>query len=124
MNDPRQREMDEAFAAKAKAAFDGSVDRLDAAALSRLNRSRHQALEDAAPGPRAALNRHWMPAAGVAGAAAVVVAVWTLNQAPREVALPAVATDMEIILELEDFEMLENLEFYSWVGLDEQMDRA
>ena len=32
------------------------------------------------------------------------------------------ATDLEIILEGDDFEMLENLEFYSWIELDEEPD--
>ena len=32
------------------------------------------------------------------------------------------ATDLEIILEVDDFEMLEDLEFYSWIELDEESD--
>ena len=116
----QERRGDDPFAMKAKAAFDHSVDSLDGATLSRLNRGRHRALEH---GTRrfAPLTRHWAPAAGVAGAAAVAVAVWTLNQQPGE-AMPSMATDLEIILELDDFEMLEDLEFYSWVEFDEQLD--
>lgn len=121
MNDREERNGDDPFAMKAKAAFDQSVESLDGATLSRLNQSRHRALEHGARQSAVVLNRHWMPAAGVAGAAAVAVAVWTLNQQPDEV-LPSAATDLEIILELDDFEMLEDLEFYSWVELDEQLD--
>ena len=121
MNDRERRNGDDPFAMKARAAFDQSVDSLDGATLSRLNQSRHRALEHGARRPQAVLNRHWMPAAGVAGAAAVVIGVWTFSQQPNEV-LPSAATDLEIILELDDFEMLEDLEFYSWVEFDEQLD--
>lgn len=124
MNDRQERKLDDEFAAKAKAAFDQTVDSLDGATLSRLNQSRHRALEHVNAGRAASFNRQWMPAAGVAGAAAVAVAVWTFNGPPTGTASPSVATDLEIILELDDFEMLENLEFYSWVELDEQLDRA
>ena len=120
MNDQERPSGDDPFAMKAKEAFDRSVDGLDGATLSRLNQSRHRALEQGV-GRSAVLTRHWMPAAGVAGAAAVAVAVWTLNPQPKE-ALPSAATDLEIILELDDFEMLEDLEFYSWVEFDDQLD--
>ena len=41
------KKSDEQMARQAKEAFDSSVDRLDAATLSRLNRSRHAALAEA-----------------------------------------------------------------------------
>ena len=121
MNDRERGKGNDPFTMKAKAAFDQSVERLDGAALSRLNQGRHRALEHGARRSAVALNRHWAPAAGVAGAAAVAVAVWTVSQQPDD-ALPSAATDLEIILEIDDFEMLEDLEFYSWVEFDEQLD--
>ncbi len=105
MNEPREN--------KAKKLFDDSVDRLDAATLSRLNQGRHAAL-DALQGSRpvGAWGR-WVPATGVA--AAVLVAVMVVR-GPNAVDLPIVSvTDFEILLEGENLEMLEDLEFYSWL---------
>jgi hypothetical protein len=103
------------MAQQAKEAFDQSVDGLDAATLSRLNRGRQAALAEAGhPG------RHWlrwMPATGVA--AAVLLAVLTL-QGPGDVdVISAPATDLEILLSEESIEMLEDLEFYSWLETQE-----
>jgi len=112
MNEP----IDE-FGKKAKANFDESVDEIDAATLSRLNRSRHEALAE--------LGRHkyrwsvWMPATGVA--AAVLVAVMII-QSPTAVDTPDAAmnvTDLEILLGEDSIEMLEELEFYSWIDVAE-----
>ena len=105
MNEPREN--------KAKELFDDSVDRLDAATLSRLNQGRHAAI-DALQGSRpvGAWGR-WVPATGVA--AAVLVAVMVVR-GPNAVDLPMVSvTDFEILLEGESLEMLEDLEFYSWL---------
>ena len=72
MNKPRD---DEQFADKARALFDTSVESLDAATLSRLNRSRQRALAEARrPGRQWWL---WAPATGIAAAA--VVGVLVLN---------------------------------------------
>ena len=105
MNDPREN--------KAKELFDESVDRLDAATLSRLNQARHAALE-AAQGARAmGVWGRWVPATGVAVAALVTVIVM---RGPDAVEMPsAFVTDFEILLEGESLEMLEDLEFYSWL---------
>ena len=105
MNEPTEN--------KAKELFDDSVDRLDAATLSRLNQGRHAALEVLQGSrPMSVLGR-WIPATGVA--AAVLVAVMVMR-GPNAVDLPIVSvTDFEILLEGESLEMLENLEFYSWL---------
>lgn len=123
MNDPTDRD-DEVLSAQAKAVFDRSVDRLDAATLSRLNQSRHRALEHAGKRRSAMALQRWAPATGLAAAALVAVAVWTTNEEPAPSVSPTVATDLEIILELDEFEMLEDLEFYSWIDLAEQPDRV
>ena len=102
---------DEQLVQQAKEAFDESVDRLDAATLSRLNQGRHAALLAAAkPNP---VWMSWMPATGVA--AAVLIAVFALR-GPGEIDLMATpASDLEILLSEESIEMLEDLEFYSWL---------
>lgn len=107
MNDPTEHDE---FAAKAKSTFDESVERLDGAALSRLNQARNVALESAA----ATANwRRWIPAGGVAVIALVSVLVLRgpeVDKIPDEA-----AADFEILLEGESLEMFEDLEFYSWI---------
>ncbi len=104
---------------KAKALFDESVSELDAATLSRLNRNRHEALEQAAEGRVTGHWNQWVPAAGVAAAAVFAVVIWTGDPPVDELTPPAQASDFEIILDGDDFEMLEDLEFYSWIELEE-----
>ena len=110
---------DETFTKEAKALFDESVDKLDAATLSTLNRSRHRALEEL-QGSRQQWLR-WAPASGVA--VAVLVAVLVTQPEPVVVdELPAAAADMEILLGEESIEMLEDLEFYAWIDQLEPED--
>ena len=102
---------DEEFGRKAKAMFDESVDELDAATLSRLNRGRHAALAELErPTRQWSL---WIPATGVAAAAPVAVVVLQSPNGVEE--LPTAVTDMEILLGEDSIEMLEELEFYSWI---------
>ena len=110
---------DEKFVKEAKALFDESADGLDAATLSALNRSRHQALE-AAGNRRPALLR-WVPVTGAAVAALVAVMVIDTGS-PGVDTLPAGAEDMEILLGEESIEMLEDLDFYAAIDALEQDD--
>lgn len=106
---------DETLAERAKETFDRSVDELDAATLSRLNRGRQAALGEAEH--RGREWARWMPATGVA--AAVLLAVLTF-QGPGDVDfISAPATDLDILLSEENIEMLEELEFYSWLETQE-----
>ena len=107
---------DDDFAAQAKRRFDESVERIDGATQSRLTRARHAALARAAsarPGWH-----QWAPAAGVAAAAVVAVVVWTGNPTIDGTGSPEVA-DIEILLTEDSLEMLEDLEFYSWIDLED-----
>lgn len=114
MNEGPDNSADDVFVAKAKQRFEESVDRMDGATRSKLNRARHAALAEA--GSRQPARLQW--ATGVAAAALLAVLVWTGNQPPQDVAAPAVA-DIEILLTEDSLEMLEDLEFYSWIDLDE-----
>jgi hypothetical protein len=106
---------DEELAKRAKEVFDRSVDGLDAATLSRLNRGRQAALAKGANPVREWLR--WMPATGVAAAALLVMLTF---QGPGDVdVISAPATDLEILLSEESIEMLEDLEFYSWLDTQE-----
>lgn len=109
-----------AFAKKAKQEFDESVDRLDGEAQSRLNRARHAALAEV--GNNRPTWVQWAPAAGVAAAAVLVVVMWSGDPAIDIDTVPAVADDMEILLTEDSLEMLEDLEFYSWIDFDEETD--
>ena len=121
MNTPNDNEHieDVQLAKKAKAVFDDSVDRLDAATLSRLNKGRHEALA-ALERPKAIIPwMRWVPVTGVAAVALVAVLVMRGPQnieAPFE---PSMATDFEILMDEDSLEMLEDLEFYSWLELAE-----
>ena len=104
---------DEHLNEQAKELFDDSVERLDAATLSRLNKDRHAALEHLHSGRAVGAWGRWVPITGVAAAALVTV---MLVRGPDAVDLPsASATDFEILLQGENLEMLEDLEFYSWL---------
>lgn len=106
---------EEELQARAKALFDDSVETLDAATLSRLNQGRQRALQEVrAAGPAGHWAR-WVPAGGLAAAAAVAVVVW--QGAPVEDTAPAAdsAGDFEILLSEDSLDMLEDLEFYSWI---------
>ena len=110
-------ESDEKFAREAKSLFDNSVEELDAATLSTLNRSRHRALDEL--GSSRANWMRWAPAAGVA--AAIMVAVMVTLPRPGEVeVMPTSVTDMEILLGEDSFEMLEDLEFFTLIDALEQ----
>lgn len=110
-----------ALEGRSKSLFDASVDGLDGRTRARLAQARNRALArsrgDAIPrwlpGPRALLP------AGVAAAAALVAWVSLRGPAP-EALTPEVAAlqDLEILLGEEELEMLEELEFYTW--LEEQ----
>lgn len=102
---------DEQLAQRAKDAFDRSVDGLDAARLSRLNRARHAALAELDSSRRQWVN--WIPAAGVA--AAVLLAVFVLRTPAEFDGVVPPTSDLEILLSEENIEMLEDLEFYSWL---------
>ena len=106
----------EKFGKRARALFDDSVEELDATTLSRLNRGRHRALEELGR-PGHGWYR-WVPAAGVAVAALVTATVLMPGPSPGpgEV-LPAEAADIEILLGEDAIDMLEDLEFYTWIDL-------
>lgn len=115
MNESRENER---LTRQARRLFDDSVDRLDAATLSRLNRSRQRALAEL--GGRVTTHGHWLrwlPATGVAAAA--LATVMLMNARPPDVAQePVSASDFEMLLDDgDDLEMLEDLEFYSWLDL-------
>jgi hypothetical protein len=109
--------------------FKASVDDLDAATLSRLNRSRQQALDAVAGRKRSGWRwTAWAPAGALA---AGVLAAVLLLRAPSEIGAPAqvaatptspdVRQDpLELLTAGEDLDLVTeaDLEFYAWVELE------
>lgn len=112
MNDQRDR-----FEKKVKDSFDESVDALDAATLSKLNRSRHLALAEL--GKRTAQWSRWMPATGAVAAILVAIVMLQDPSGIQDINGATSVTDMEILLGEDSIEMLEELEFYSWIDIAE-----
>jgi hypothetical protein len=112
------------FERRSKALFDASADGLSGSIRSRLTRARHRAMAEADSTRAQAVRRFWMPAAGV-GAAALAVLVIAMPGARRERTLPAPiasADDMAMLLNSEDLDMIENMDFYSWMDSEAAMD--
>lgn len=103
------------LAVRAKALFDDSVEQLDAATLSRLNQGRQKALQEVRAGGSAGQWARWVRAGGLAAAAVVAVVVWQGAAIEHSVPEAGNATDFEIMLSEDSLDMLEDLEFYSWI---------
>lgn len=107
---------DDRFVEKARGLFEDSVERLDAATLSKLNQGRHRALEEL---ERSRSRQPWLTLAPAGGIAAAAVVAVLMMQGPAGVDLPEMndtsATDFEILLGDDSLEMIEELEFYSWL---------
>ena len=103
------------FEQRTKALFDESVDGLNGNLRSRLTQARHQALTEA--GSSRISRRVWIPAAGLTTVAAITafVVVPRIQSEHRETEAFASADDMAILLNNDDFEMLEDIEFYAWL---------
>ena len=110
MNDPGKNKQS---SSQAKELFDDSVEGLDAATLSRLNRSRQLALAELQQKRPFANWARWVPASGLVAAAVVAVMVMRgpALEGPGE--FPVTASDFEMLLEENDLEMFEDLEFFS-----------
>jgi len=105
------------LASQAKSHFDESVDRLDAATLSRLNRSRQAVLAEVSSGGRLGRWNPWLPLAGATAAAVFAVVLWRDNPPSDEALTAPTAADFELLLNQDELEMLQDLEFYSWIDI-------
>lgn len=119
MNGPDDN-ADRTFERRAKAAFDESVAALDAQTRSHLTQARHAALSRIEPEPAARKWRLWVPATGLAAAAlaAVGVALFKLNddkQLPAGTRHGASLEDMDLLAADDDMDIMEDLDFYSWL---------
>ena len=121
---------DEAFATRAGDRLRKRADELDAATLSRLNRARQRALNElpGQSGPQRSPN-WWIPAGAVAIVVAAVVVQWSggardpdwpLSQSP---VTAKDAIDFELLMDPDDLEMIEDLEFFAWLP-EEELETA
>jgi len=104
---------------QAKTLFEESVQNLDAATRSRLTQGRHQALAELTSAGAGGSWKEWRPVAGIAAATVIAVVLWRGEPQMDELIPPAAASDFEILLDQEEFEMLQDLEFYSWIDFDD-----
>lgn len=112
-NENREREISE----RARRLFADSVQGVDGQTRSKLAQARAQAVEAAArrrprwlPGPAALV-----PAGGLAAAALAVALIWQGPEAPPASIETAVLRDLDILLDGEDLDLLEDLDFYAWL---------
>lgn len=125
-NENPRADGDRKFAEKAGALFRQSADELDAATLSRLNQARQAAISQVSGGKaRFAGWSPWVPATGMAAAAAVAVVMWNGGRQiePDMTFAPlAEVSDFEILLDEDSLDMLEDLEFYAWLGAESESE--
>ncbi len=125
--DEAQRGKDEPLARKAQELLRDSAEHLDAATRSRLTRARHEALAEMGQGRRARVFSQWAPVGMVAATAVLAALLWIGEPVPpgpgpdvatviadRDLA-PDVATDLDLLLAEESLEMIEDLEFFTWL---------
>ena len=129
---------DERLTGDAQRLLRRSADELDATTLSRLNRARQNALaEYDRRAERLSRLRGWqagLGAAAVCATALIAVALWVgrvpgpLSPGPETAPVNAAvepASDLEVVLvEDDNLEMIEDLEFYDWLESDPAVEDA
>lgn len=96
--------------------FDASVAELNANIRSRLTQARHAAVAAMARQRTPWAFRRWMPATGMVAAAltgAIVLLTHTTPPQPFRDALAA--DDMTLLLEGDNLDLIEEMEFYAWL---------
>ena len=128
MTEPNDKQTRDTFEEGARRVFAESVEQLDASRLSALNRARHRALGELEQAQGATVWQRLLPVSGVA-VAAVLVTTLVIGTGDKVADVPLVeipqaseASDFEILVTEDSLEMLEELEFYSWLELAEADD--
>ena len=105
---------DDQFSSTAGRMLRDSADELDASTAARLERGRQLALEES--GRRRAGPASWLPALATAAVAVLAVALWvSQEQTPAPPVAAESAADMDLLLAADSLEMLEDLDFYTWL---------
>lgn len=131
MNSEQEERQQQRFEQAAGRLLRQAGEELDAATLSRLNRARQRALGeyDRARHRPLGFGGGWQAAVAAAAVAVVAVALWTSRsptpaipeptaavQVPADVPHPEQAADLEAVFTSDNLELIENLEFYEWLG--------
>jgi hypothetical protein len=128
----RYENQEDGFVERAGKALQAEAEALDVATRSRLNRARQSALAELDKNSRSSGGRwNWMPAGGMALVSVLVAIVWLGGNQPVEpttsaglngralpnsaVYIAPAAGELEVLMVDEDFEMLQDLEFYNWL---------
>jgi len=104
----KQREQD--FLDKAKAALDEGVEQFDALTLARLRSARRRALESTRR-----RSPWWIPAGGLAAASIAVLAVVLWFKPVGSDLVAANVEDIELLTTADNLELYEELDFYRWL---------
>ncbi len=116
MNDMSEKMRD--LERRSRAAFDQSVEAMDAATRSRLARARAAALGELR-NRRLRWSSTWIPAGAAAAAAVVGVMLWQGERGAAPLAEPAPAAfeDLDLVAGVEDLDMFEeDGDFYAWAA--------
>jgi len=112
-NEKREREIAE----RAQQLFTDGIQRVDGSTRSKLAQARARAVE--AAGTR---SRRWLPTpsalvpvGGIAAAALAVAMIWQSPATPPASIETAVLSDLDLLLDDEDLNLLEDLDFYAWL---------
>ncbi len=116
-----EKEREEAFVKKAGATLDESLEGLDARSLSRLAQVRNRALEAHGARSTRRLGRYGAPVVGLFTTTAVVLIVASLLlKGPLPIDPYGDPADVEILASAEQLDLLDELDFYSWLTGDEE----
>ena len=109
-----EKQDQDAMLRQVKAALDDSTTNMDAATLSKLNRARQHAIEQAATRPAIP---GWLPAAAVTASLVVVISLWSALPTDETAmdAMPAALLSEATVLDDDDIDLLQELEFYAWL---------
>ena len=120
---------DKDFLKQSKKILDDSVDSLDAATLSRLNQARQKAIQR--PISVAGFFARPLPVTAVASMGVAVIAAWlwmafpedkpSLHVAQQDAALQY--EDLEILISDTELELLDQLEFVSWL-IEQELEHS
>jgi len=109
------------FIERARRVFRDSVRGLDGETRAKLAAARESAVE-AAAGPRFrpwSVGMRLAPAGAVAALLAVLI--WQGVNAPVEIESPTMISDLDLLLEGEELDLFEELEFYAWLSEQPEM---
>ncbi|MGB5278793.1 MAG: hypothetical protein WBO73_17965 [Gammaproteobacteria bacterium] len=111
MNSESSTDSDQILLNQVVGALDQSIEHLDGRTLSRLNQARHRAL--ATPAHFRLLNAQWLKAGVIVAILFTLVNGWMMFSSPNIQTMAA--DDFELIIINEDYELMQDLDFFAWM---------